>query len=75
MQKKAISYFPIFPYFWYAMFECFPSTKMQQTFVLQFVLGSHTIWLDYYYTFALILLLKVMESFMQKCHYLTLNNT
>ena len=46
MQKKQISYFLISPYFWYAMFECFPSTKMQKTFVLQFVLGSHTILLD-----------------------------
>ena len=50
------SKFHIFPYFWYAMFECFPSTKKKkkkknkkknkQTFVLQFVLGSHTIWLN-----------------------------
>ena len=51
-KRKQISYFPIFPYFWYAMFECFPSTKMQKTFVLQFVLGSHKIWLDYYAIFS-----------------------
>ena len=47
-----LPYFAISPYFWYAMFECFPSTEMQKTFVLQFVLGSHTIWLDYLASFC-----------------------
>ena len=48
MQKNQISYFPILSYFWYVTFECLPCTKMQKVFVLQFVLGSHTVWLDYY---------------------------
>ena len=46
-KKSQISYFPILFYFWYIIFECLPCTKMQKAFVLQFVLGSHTIWLDY----------------------------
>ena len=45
-KKKQISYFPILSYFLYAMFECLSSIKMQKTFVLQFIWGSHTIWLD-----------------------------
>ena len=38
-KKNQISYFPILSYFWYVIFECIPSPKMQKTFVLQFVLG------------------------------------
>ena len=38
-EKNQISYLPILSYFWYVIFECIPSPKMQKTFVLQFVLG------------------------------------
>ena len=46
-KKKKKSYFQIFSYCWYVIFECLPSTKMQKkkkkkkkkkAFVLKFVL-------------------------------------
>ena len=67
MQNKQISYFFDFPlllicYVW--MFSLWTNAKKKKTFVLQFVLGSHTIWLHYYY---------VHETQMGKAKYLQVN--
>ena len=38
-KKNQNSYLLVLSYFWFVMFECIPSPKMQKTFVLQICFG------------------------------------